>query len=51
MIIGVTITDDNRVKVILRNELCATEADFNTEDARLIATQILNAADLAEQND
>jgi len=51
MIIGVTITDDNRVKIILRNELCVTEADFNTEDARLIATQILNAADLAEQND
>ena len=51
MIIGVTVTDNNRVQIILRNELCVTEVDFNTEDARLIATQILNAADLAEQND
>jgi hypothetical protein len=48
MIIGVTITDDSRVKIILRNELCAIDADFNPQDARLISTQLLHAADRAE---
>jgi hypothetical protein len=48
MIIGVTITDDSRVKIILRNALCATEANVNPQDARLISTQLLHAADRAE---
>lgn len=51
MIIGVTVTDNNRVQIILRDELRVTDGDFTPQDARLIATQILNAADRAEQND
>lgn len=52
MIIGVTVTDSKRVQIFLRDELrVVTDADFTPQDARLIATQISNAADRAEQSD
>lgn len=49
MIIGITVTEDNRVQIILQDDMDDMHIEFDPASARKVAAQILNAADEAEQ--